>query len=154
MENIRNPNGTFAKSFLTPERARELAEIRWGNYQEGKKLHQESPPSRFVYAVDCGEYTKIGQSGSPHKRLSGIKSANPLDITFVMISEAGEHAAEIEKALKNKYAPCHHRGEWFALNESGKTQLVEDLELVALMKTPEEHDLLVQLFSQETCPAD
>lgn len=67
-----------------------------------------------VYLIQSGIFVKIGVTTSVARRLAGLETGNPSKLKVLAIY-AFENARVVEKALHQKFALSHYRGEWFEL---------------------------------------
>src|SRR3990167_2016459 len=72
-------------------------------------------PRQGVYFISCGEFIKIGISGSVPNRLGSMRVDNPyrLDPLGFIQCEAYSDAEALEAALHLEFAAFRHQGEWF-----------------------------------------
>lgn len=73
----------------------------------------------FIYAVGCGEFTKIGMSKNFEKRFRDISAGIPYEAVKLMIRSvplAG--MAYAEAWLLNHFKEYHLKNEWFNLDRS------------------------------------
>lgn len=66
----------------------------------------------MIYLITDGEFIKLGKSKSVKQRFSAHQTSNPRELTIIAAFECiDDHQAE--KHLKDKFAQCQVRGEWF-----------------------------------------
>lgn len=106
---------------LIYEEKKKLDEI---NKEEQKKLHLKSvndgtygvnsKDKGGVYLLSCGDFYKIGRSIDIEKRLSSIRSSNPVTVELVTkYSSFDKNYTDLEKHLHNKFKDSRHVLEWF-----------------------------------------
>lgn len=67
-----------------------------------------------VYLLSCGDFYKIGLSKDIHKRLSSIRTSNPIPIELVAkYSSFDRNYLRLEKHLHEKFKDSRHLLEWF-----------------------------------------
>ncbi len=71
----------------------------------------------YVYVVKCGKYYKIGKTLEPFKRIRALQTTNPEDIEIIFVNRVYDYDT-VEKGLHWNMKSKHHRGEWYALDES------------------------------------
>lgn len=64
----------------------------------------------YVYFLQCNQFIKIGRAIDPRSRISGIRTANPFQITVLGVMPGGEKE---EKSLHAQFQYLRHNGEWF-----------------------------------------
>ena len=73
----------------------------------------------FVYVMECAdaECIKIGIAKDVGRRLEGIQSGNPLEVTIIYSREFEERrAAQVERAAHRHFKAQRVRGEWFRVS--------------------------------------
>jgi hypothetical protein len=88
----------------------------------------------WLYAVQAGEWTKIGRTWEPFRRVKSIETSLPIPISVIGIVQT-EDPKFFEHALLSLFDDKQVRGEWFALTS-------DDIELVRRFMT---HDGLRDL---------
>lgn len=92
-----------------------------------EKNQQHSDKSGFVYlAMTPNNWSKIGMSKHPYKRMSSLQTGTPLEITLVHRIFTFDMMA-LERALHEYYQAYWMRGEWFDLPQ----ECVDEFPLVA-----------------------
>lgn len=87
----------------------------------------------MIYFIEGGNYTKIGVSDNPKKRLNELQTGNPFDLKIKFLTD-GEYEKEsrIHKAL----SLYRVKGEWFYLKQEWNDELInfiiEQSELMSL----------------------
>ena len=76
----------------------------------------------MVYFIRCGEFVKIGTTGSIEKRLKSLQALYPYGIS---LEGAVEGSHRLEKIIHAEYASKRHRGEWFALEKHDVARIIE-----------------------------
>jgi hypothetical protein len=76
------------------------------------------PPKKgYVYLIKAENgLTKIGETISPKKRYSSIKTAVPMDTEFLFAVKTN-NAPGLEEKLHEKFSNKREMGEWFRLSE-------------------------------------
>lgn len=72
-----------------------------------------------LYAVGCGEFTKIGMSKNFENRFKNLNAAVPYELTRILtrsVPLAG--MAYAEAWLLNHFRPHHAKNEWFKIDRS------------------------------------
>ena len=94
----------------------------------------------YVYAVQSGEFVKIGVSREPERRLVKLQADCPMEAKLLGVIEGGY---KLEKVLHKRFRKYHARGEWFHMqgpvlawaenlsNVSGKEKAAPDGALAA-----------------------
>jgi Meiotically up-regulated gene 113 len=67
-------------------------------------------PRGFVYFIECGDYIKVGYTGSVRARLTNLAMANPYPLKVLATMEGSK---QTESSLHDRFADAFHRGEWF-----------------------------------------
>jgi Meiotically up-regulated gene 113 len=96
----------------------------------------------YVYLIGSREqhWYKIGRSLTPNIRIEDIGILLPFCVEIFAIWRAEDHVL-LEKALHEKYAPQHVRGEWFKFRDRKLHQIVfEDLPSAARIYPKNEED--------------
>lgn len=79
-----------------------------------KDITDFQPGMTYIYAIECGDFVKIGKSAAPSKRISEIRTSNPLEVNFL----GDVHAHEmVEKMIHSHLSDDRERGEWFRKTE-------------------------------------
>lgn len=76
-----------------------------------------SPAGPFVYAIRCGEHTKIGIAKNVEQRLALLQTGCPEPLKIVDVIEAKD-PLRIERRLHFEFRQYRTRGEWFTIPES------------------------------------
>lgn len=66
----------------------------------------------MIYAIQSGEFVKIGFSGSPRKRLGAIQVSSPVKCVLLGVMEG---TIGTERRIHETFASCRVQGEWFNL---------------------------------------
>lgn len=82
-----------------------------------------------VYLISDGEYTKVGFSTDPEKRLKQLQTAHPKKLKLVGLFEADR---EVETLLHEELTDHHVRGEWYDLGEAQYFTVLRVLEELGL----------------------
>lgn len=87
--------------------------------------------STFLYAVQCGEFVKVGVAYNVAVRLSSMQTGNPhpLEVLAALEFEAEGAARFAEKAAHRFMAPHAHRGEWFKIDAAPVLELLSSLHI-------------------------
>ncbi len=85
--------------------------------------------STFVYAVQCGEFIKVGVAYNIPARLSSMQTGNPhqLEVIAALEFDAEGAARFAEKAAHRFLAQHAHRGEWFKIEAPPVLELLQCL---------------------------
>ena len=89
---------------------------RCSGRENGRKgLDTQANTSKYLYAIRCGEYFKIGVTDNVERRVKDMESncPYPIEILYVMDNEQGAEAMYHEI-----FEYRHHRGEWFKYDVS------------------------------------
>ena len=84
-----------------------------------------------IQAVGAGSVVKVGRSGDPYRRISGLSSGVPFDVRIVAVLSDG---ARRERDLKQALAATKIRGEWFTPTSKINDLLVEAREQNAILQ--------------------
>jgi hypothetical protein len=76
-----------------------------------------------VYLIKCGDYIKIGTTGSIETRFRLLLGATPYDLELVAIFKG---SYKLERELQQHFAACRHRDEWFRI-EGELAEWLDDL---------------------------
>lgn len=106
---------------LAYEEKKRIERIQW---EEQRKLHfksiddgtygVDSKDKGGVYLLSCGDFYKIGRSVDIEKRLSSIRTSNPVKVELVTkYSSFDKNYAKLEKHLHEKFKDSRHQLEWF-----------------------------------------
>ena len=66
----------------------------------------------MIYLMSCKEFVKIGYSKNPEKRLNGVQTGNPHEVTLDVVFDGG---AGTEREVQKHFSRYHYRNEWFEL---------------------------------------
>lgn len=66
----------------------------------------------YLYVIQVGDAVKVGITGSPKKRLAGLRSQIGKDLERVCVFDAS-NAREAEKAVHTHFHAHRTIGEWF-----------------------------------------
>jgi hypothetical protein len=64
----------------------------------------------FIYFVEMAGHIKIGLASNWRKRVSGLQTSSPFEITCLLVLTA---YIGLERDLHEKFSAAHVRGEWF-----------------------------------------
>lgn len=72
-----------------------------------------------LYFISDGEHVKIGIAFDPVKRLAGLQTGSPRQLSLVGSWDMGEgvSAGSVERRLHSRLSHCKVGGEWFAVSE-------------------------------------
>jgi len=84
--------------------------VEKGRIRKASQPKGLSPYERYIYAIECADYIKIGQTKTPRKRFQAIRGANPLDLKLL-----GYVALpfDYEQKIHDYLADYRHKLEWF-----------------------------------------
>lgn len=71
----------------------------------------------YLIQVEGTDFTKIGFSENPKKRLSDLQTANPHKLNMIAMYQSVNHKTEVklaERFLHKKFKGYNVRGEWFS----------------------------------------
>jgi hypothetical protein len=76
------------------------------------------PTPTWVYAITCGEHTKIGIATDVPARLRGLQGSNPYPVKVygTRLFESYSTARLIEMELHREFAEHRGYGEWFKID--------------------------------------
>ena len=78
----------------------------------------------FVYAIQSGEFVKIGFSCSPYKRFSDIGYSLPTEISVLAIIPT-QQQRRLEKELHTIFSSKRVSGEWFSLDVNDVQKIID-----------------------------
>lgn len=71
----------------------------------------------FVYAINAGEFTKVGMTGDFLSRMKQLQPNNPYEVEIFEVETVGSFAdaESLESRLHDLLSDFHYRGEWFII---------------------------------------
>lgn len=98
--------------------------------EENKKRERFQKTARYsqyvygyVYLIKTNEYTKIGISIDPARRLDSIDGSSPYEVSLIHLIET-DNMQRLETELHSQFAAKHHRKEWFLLSDEDIQQII------------------------------
>jgi hypothetical protein len=76
-----------------------------------------------VYIIECNGFYKIGKATNINKRLSSLQVSSPYELRLVAIKTC-ENIGVVEKIIHKAYRTTKVRGEWYALNITSLSSLI------------------------------
>ncbi|MFF5853977.1 GIY-YIG nuclease family protein [[Kitasatospora] papulosa] len=90
-----------------------------------------SASSTYLIGAEGSELVKIGHARNPQRRLAGLQTGQPAQLTLLW-SQVGDY----ERALHRKFAAYRVRGEWFDLTPLGSPVEIVRAAVAAMSATP------------------